>query len=167
MTRQISLTTRKVLVEALQLRYRRAAFGGRIKIFDEFEAQTGYRRKYAIRVLREEVATAQAARTRNRRYDAAVRQVLTVLWEAADRVCGKRLKALIPILVDAMARHGHLDLDPVIKTKVLQASAATIDRVLAAARLNIDGQRKRHKGIGSAENVAAPSRRGAPRRAAA
>lgn len=27
-----------------------------------------------------------------------------------------------------MERHGHLDLDPVIKTKVLQVSAATIDQ---------------------------------------
>jgi len=58
-------------------------------------------------------------------YDGAVTQALTVLWEAADRVCGKRLKALIPMLVDAMERHGHLDLDPVIKTKGLQVIAAT------------------------------------------
>lgn len=81
--------------------------------------------------------------------EAAVTQALTVLWEAADRVCGKRLKALIPMLVDAMERHGHLDLDPVIKTQVLQVSAATIDRVLAAARAHIDGQRKRRQGVGS------------------
>ncbi|GAC1501670.1 MAG: hypothetical protein NVS1B6_08100 [Steroidobacteraceae bacterium] len=67
-------------------------------------------------------------------------------WEAADRVCGKRLKALIPMLVDAMEHHGHLDLDPAINAKVLQVSAATIDRVLAAARLHIDGQHKRRKG---------------------
>ena len=134
------MTTRKELVEALRLRYRSAAFGDRIKILDEFVALTGYHRKHAIRVLREDVATAKTARTHNRHYDEAVRQALTVLWEAADRVCGKRLEALIPMLVDAMERHGHLDLDPVIKTKVLQVSAATIDRVLAAARLHIDGQ---------------------------
>ena len=91
-------------------------------------------------------------------YDEAVRQALTVLWEAADRVCGKRLKALIPMLVDAMERHGHLDLDPVIKTKVLQVSAATIDRVLAAARAHIDGQRKRRKGVGSAIRRSIPVR---------
>ena len=35
------------------------------------------------------------------------------------------MKALIPMLVDAMERHGHLDLDPVIKTKVLQVSAVS------------------------------------------
>ena len=75
---------------------------------------------------------------------------MTVLWEAAERVCGKRLKPLIPMVVDAMERHGHLDLDPVIKTKVLQVSAATIERVLAAARAHIDGQRKRRKGVGAA-----------------
>ena len=152
------MTTRKELIEALRLRYRSAAFGDRIKILDEFVALTGYHRKHAIRVLREEVATAKAARTHNRLYDEAVRQALTVLWEAADRVCGKRLKALIPMLVDAMERHGHLDLAPVIKTKVLQVSAATIDRVLAAARLHIDGQRKRRKGIGSAIRRSIPVR---------
>src|SRR5207249_2719388 len=89
----------------------------------------------------------------DRLYDEAVRQALTVLWEAADRVCGKRLKALIPTLVDAMERHGHLDLDPIIKTKVLQVSAATIDRVLADARSHIDGQRKRRSGVGAARDV--------------
>jgi len=47
-----------------------------------------------------------------------VRQTLTVLRQAVDRICGNRLKALIPMLVEAMERHGHLDLDPVVKTKV-------------------------------------------------
>ena len=137
------MTTRKELIEALRLRYRSAMFSDRIKILDEFVALTGYHRKHAIRVLRGEFSPATDVRLRNRVYDEAVAQALTVLWEAADRVCGKRLKALIPMLVDAMERHGHLDLDPVIKTKVLQISAATIDRVLAAARAHIDGQRKR------------------------
>ena len=152
------MTTRKELVEALRVRYRNAAFGERIKILDELVALTGYHRKHAIRVLREQVGTVTAASDRNRLYDEAVRQALTVLWEAADRVCGKRLKALIPMLIDAMERHGHLDLDPVIKTKVLQVSAATIDRVLAPARLHIDGQRKRRKGVGAAIRRSIPVR---------
>lgn len=44
--RQISMTTRKELVEALQVRYRSAAFSDRIKILDEFVALTGYHRKH-------------------------------------------------------------------------------------------------------------------------
>lgn len=159
MARQISMTTRKELVEALRVRYHSAAFSDRIKILDEFVALAGYHRKHAIRVLGEEAATSQAAaRARKCLYDEAVRHALTVLWEAADRVCGKRLKALIPMLVDAMERHGHLDLDPVVKTKVLNVSAATIDRVLAAARLHIDGQRKRRKGVGAAIRRSIPVR---------
>jgi len=152
------MTTRKELVEALRERYRSAAFGDRIKILDEFVALTGYHRKHAIRVLRDEGAKTGAAQARSRLYDEAVRQALTMLWEAADRVCGKRLKALIPLLVDAMERHGHLDLDPIIRSKVLQVSAATIDRMLAAARLHIDGQRKRRKGVGSAIRRSIPVR---------
>ena len=152
------MTTRKELVEALRVRYGSAAFGERIKILDEFVALTGYHRKHAIRVLRDEVTKTGAARARNRLYGEAVRQALTMLWEAADRVCGKRLKALIPVLFDAMERHGHLDMDPMIRGKVLQVSAATIDRMLAAARLHIDGQRKRRKGVGSAIRRSIPVR---------
>jgi hypothetical protein len=37
-------------------------------------------------------------------YNEAARQALTVLWEVGDRVCSKRLKALIPVLIDAMER---------------------------------------------------------------
>jgi hypothetical protein len=143
------MTTRKELVAALQLRYRSAAFGDRIRMLDEFVALTGYHRKHAIRLLREEPAATKVTRERNRLYDDAVREALTVLWEAADRICGKRLKVLIPMLVDAMERHGHLDLDPVVKARLFQVSAATIDRMLASARVHIDGQRKRRQGVGS------------------
>jgi len=152
------MATRKELILALRARYRPAPLDDRIKILDEFVSLTGYHRKHAIRLLREVVLPASAARSRQRLYDAAVRNALTVLWEAADRVCGKRLKALIPMLVDAMERHGHLDLEPAIRVKLLQVSAATIDRMLSEARLHIDGQRKRRKGIGSAIRRSIPVR---------
>ena len=127
------MTTRKELVQALRARYGGAAFGERIKILDEFVALTGYHRKHAIRVLRDEVTKTSATRARNRLYDEAVRQALTMLWEAADRVCGKRLKALIPVLVDAMERHGHLDMDQ-DRNQRLQAFAANPIRRLPEHR---------------------------------
>jgi len=151
------MATRKELIEALRARYSGAPPVEKAKILDEFVALTGYHRKHAIRVLREEAITKET-RARNRLYDEAVRQALTVLWEAADRVCGKRLKALIPMLVDAMERHGHLELDPVVKTKVLQVSAATIDRVLADARSHIDGKRRSRTGVGAAIRRSIPVR---------
>jgi hypothetical protein len=48
----------------------------------------------------------QSSRPRGRLYDEAVHQALTVLWETADRICGKRLRVLIPVLIEAMERHG-------------------------------------------------------------
>jgi len=73
-------------------------------------------------------------------------------------VCGKRLKALLPTLISAMQRHGHLDLDPMVHAALLEVSAATIDRALEDARLHIDGQRKRRKGVGSAIRRSVPVR---------
>jgi hypothetical protein len=69
-----------------------------------------------------------------RRYDQAVRHALTVAWEASDRVCGKRLKAVLPVLLPALERHAHLPLDPAVQAKLFAVSAATIDRLLCAER---------------------------------
>ncbi|MGA1343338.1 MAG: hypothetical protein ACO33A_09900 [Hyphomonas sp.] len=106
------MTTRKELVEALRLRYRGVGLGERAKILDEFVALAGYHRKHAIRVLRGRLSPLAEVQPRNRVYDEAVVQALTILLEAGDRVCGKRLKPLIPMLVDAMQRHGGLPRRP-------------------------------------------------------
>lgn len=57
-----------------------------------------------------------------------------MLWEASDRVCGKRLKALLPILLPALERNGHLKLEEEIRHKIMSMSAATIDRLLQMPR---------------------------------
>jgi hypothetical protein len=91
------------LAQAIGERYRSVSRIEKCRILDEFVAVTGYHRKHAIRVLRGRATGAEPkSRPRARLYDEAVRQALIVLWEASDRICGKRLKALIPILIDAM-----------------------------------------------------------------
>ena len=146
MARRLSMATRKELIAAVGQRYREASKIERTKILDEFAELTKYHRKHAIRVLTTARCEPGQCQARNRLYDEAVRQALIMLWEAADRLCGKRLKALIPMLVDAMERHGHLNLDPTVRDKLLGMSAATIDRALRATREQIDGQRKRRTG---------------------
>jgi hypothetical protein len=71
-----------------------------------------------------------------------------VLWEAADRICGKRLKALVPLLLESMEKHGHLQLNTSVKDLLLQMSAATMDRLLAEPRERITGTRRR-RGVGA------------------
>ena len=67
-------------------------------------------------------------------YGEAVRAALIVIWEASDRICGKRLRPLVPILVEAMERHRHLQLAPEVRAGVMAMSAATIDRALREVR---------------------------------
>ena len=71
---------------------------------------------------------------RSRVYNEAVREALIVLWEAAGRICGKRLKQITPVLLDAIHRHHHLNLDPEVRSRLLTMSAATMDRVLRPIR---------------------------------
>ena len=144
------MATRKELIEAVGARYRDAATSEKGTILDEFVALTGYHRKHATRVLGTTSSGERQAPVCERLYNEAVRQALIVLWEAGDRICGKRLKPLIPVLVNAMERHGHLELDPLVKARLLQISAATIDRSLSDARARIDGKGRRRTGVGAA-----------------
>ena len=101
---------------------------------------------------------AAAAAPRKRIYNEAVRQALGLLWEAADRICGKRLKALLPVLIESMERHGHLRLDPVVRSALLDVSAATIDRLLRPIRETSGRGRRRRWGMGSAIKQSVPVR---------
>jgi hypothetical protein len=76
-------------------------------------------------------------------YDAAVREALIVLWEASDRICGKRLQPLLPMLVSALERHGHLTLESTVRARLLAASAATLDRLLRPTRAAVAAKRVR------------------------
>lgn len=150
MERRLGMATRKEMIAAVGQRYRAASKVEKSRILDEFTELVPYHRKHAIRVLSGVRRDPIARSARKRLYDEAVRQALVILWEAADRVCGKRLKALIPTLVDAMQRHGHLCLDAAVRARLLSVSAATIDRVLGPMREPIDGQRRRRTGVGAA-----------------
>jgi hypothetical protein len=58
--------------------------------------------KYTFRVLNRSPSST-SSRSRERLYDEAALQALTVLWKASDRICGKQ-KAIIPVLGWAMSR---------------------------------------------------------------
>ena len=120
--------TRDELLEAVAARYRAAPRTEKGRILTEFAEISGYHRKHAERLLRcDRVTDRSQPRPARRVYDQAVREALVVLWEASDRICGKRLKPLIPLLVPTIERHGHLALDEEVRTRLLGISAATTD----------------------------------------
>jgi hypothetical protein len=142
MASKMTHTIRAELADAVRRRYRSATGKHKRHILDEFIATTGYHEKSAIRVLNATPkVTARQTRNRPSLYDEAARSALIILWEASDRVCGKRLRALLPILLPALERHGHLRLKEPMRSKVLAMSAATIDRALRTPR-NATRQRK-------------------------
>ncbi|MDI7269326.1 MAG: transposase, partial [Myxococcota bacterium] len=117
-------------------------------MLDEFSAVTGYHRKHAVRLLGENEGRCPASHpARSRIYDEGVRQALVVLWEASDRVCGKRLKPLLPILVSALERHGHLQLEGEVRQRLLGASSATLDRLLRPTRDAVRGRKVRTRAL--------------------
>src|SRR5271163_2552673 len=133
--RRISMTARDELIAAIAGRYAQGNRAERGRILDEFTAITGFHRKHAMRVLGAGRANQQTAPRPGRRvYDDAVREALIVIWEASDRICGKRLRPLVPVMVEAMERHGHLRLAPEVRISLLVMSAATIDRALRDVR---------------------------------
>lgn len=57
-----------------------------------------------------------------------------ILWEAANRICSKRLVPFLPEIVTVLERHGHLTVDATCRAKLLAISPATVDRLLHSIR---------------------------------
>jgi len=146
MGRQVTVATRKELLDVARKRYGTSNKEEKGKILDEFVSLTGYHRKHLLRLIGTKPGDTVAKPIRvvvRRVYDEAVRQALVVMWEAADRICGKRLRAALPVLVESMERHGHLVVDPAVRERILLVSASTIDRLLASVRG--EGRRRVHR----------------------
>ena len=158
MGKSIGKLTKEEVLGTLRQRYTSATKGDKGRILDEFVAVAGCHRKHAVRLLGatvEEDGVGPPVQSVGRRiYDDAVKEALTFLWEASDRICGKRLKAVLPELVAALERHGHLQLDPEVRTRLKSVSAATIDRMLAPIRRKAKGRTKRRVAKKASKEVA-------------
>jgi Integrase core domain len=151
---------RREVVCAVAERYRSARRMEKGRILDELCSTTGWHRKHAVRVLRQPETRKgiHALRERRRRYGAIIKDALTALWEASDRVCGKRLKVMIPTLLPALEEHGRLKLGKGDRDLVLAISAATIDRALGDVKIAASGGKRRRAGFYSAIRREVPIR---------
>ena len=136
--------SRRLALEAARRRYGGLSAAGKRRLLDELQELTGYHRKSLLRLLNRpepptaaelEGAPAEPEKPHHRRrYGPEVVAALVPLWEASDRLCGKRLQALLPLLVESLEIHGHLSLEPSVRESLLAMSSATIDRLLAPIR---------------------------------
>lgn len=135
----MSLPARRELLAATAARYQQASKKEKQVILDEFVAATGYHRKYAIALLNDfgPAPSEPPKRERNPRdriYDDDVKEALIIVWEAANRICSKRLVPFLPTLVKVLERHDHLHLTEDARERLLAISASTVDRLLYDVR---------------------------------
>ena len=128
----MSFQTNRELLARTAPRYREANRKQKTVILNEFIASTGYKRKYAIRLLcmREIPKVITIKRPRARYYGKEVEEALIVTWAATNYIASKRLAPFLEELVPSLERHGHLKLTDKVRSQLISISPATIDRIL-------------------------------------
>ena len=132
----MSQQSKRELLEVLRPRYLKASKAEKQRMLDEFTAVTGYRRKYAIRVLKHPVQRIRRKRAgRKAIYRGAVVEKLKQIWEIYGRICSKRLHPFLPEGIRILERCGEISLSPETKQLLLSISRSTIDRCLRPVRV--------------------------------
>lgn len=135
----MSLSARRELLLSLKPEYRWASADERKRLLEGFVTATGYNRKHAITLLGRFDEVGRKKGKRKVIYDNGVKEALVKLWNAANRICSKRLVPFLPQLIEALERFGHLQLTEVDRGKLLSMSAATVDRLLKPDRQRLGG----------------------------
>ena len=131
----MSQRSKREMIEIIQPRYLKANKAGKAQILDEFIANTGYHRKYAIRVLKHGPKPKGMKKPGRRKvYQGEVVQALEQIWEIYGRICSKRLHPFLPEGIMVLERWHEVSLSAEIKQLLLSMSRSTIDRCLKKAR---------------------------------
>jgi hypothetical protein len=120
---------------AVYARYRQADRRLKQAMLNEFCANTGYNRKYAIRLLTgppPERVQPRLPRHRSPRYGSTVVSVLAAVWQAAGYPWSVRLKALLPLWMPWVRKR--FALSAPVEDQLRRISARQIDRRLGARK---------------------------------
>lgn len=133
----MSQRTRKEVLEKMCRRYANGGPEHRQKLIDDAVELFGYHRKSAIRRLAAGPILSDAPpRTgRPRKYDPdLLLPVLKRIWLCGQQPCGKRLASMMPEWVPAYEAY-HRSIASGLRDQLLEASAATLDRLLRPCRI--------------------------------
>ena len=110
------------------MRYQKAGSNEKETMLSEFCSNTGYNRKYAIRLMNGAAPekSAPVRRARRASYSGKLIGLLSVIWEAAGYPWSVRLKAVLPLWLPWIRKRFHPDTDT--ETKLLKISAASTIR---------------------------------------
>lgn len=134
----MSLKSKRELLEVVRPRYLKASKLEKQKMLDEFTSATGYHRKHAIRVLKNQVQVQKHLKGKNKTYKTIyggeVVQALEQIWEIYGHLCSKRLQPFLPEAIRALERCHEIELSKDTKELLLKISSSSIDRCLRSVR---------------------------------
>jgi hypothetical protein len=119
-------------LEVARKRYIQSTRSQKSVILTEFCANTGYERKYAIKLLSGAVPGRTQRSGPKPTYDASFKVHLVALWKVMRKMCGKRMKAALSLWLNYYSADGFTE---EIKAKLLAISASSIDRILRPYKL--------------------------------
>lgn len=130
------MAERKAVTKTMARRYSKATKAEKGAMLDELCALTGWTRRHARRALAQALAgrIERPRKPRPKIYGEDVLAALRFVWAVLDAPAGKRLAPVMAETVEALERHGEIQLSASVRPKLLQISAATIDRALAPDR---------------------------------
>ena len=135
----MSLKSKCELIEVVQPRYLKANKVEKQKILDEFTLATGYHRKHAIRVLKNQIQVQNHLKGKTKPYKTIycgeVVQALEQIWEIYGHICSKRLQPFLPEAIRVLERCQEIELSKETKELLLKISSASIDRCLRPVRI--------------------------------
>ena len=135
----MSLKSKRELLEVIRPRYLKASKVEKQKMLDEFTCATGYHRKYAIRILKNQVQVHNHLNRKNKTYKpiygGEVARVLEQIWEIYGQICSKRLQPFLPEAIQVLERCKEIKLTQDTKELLLKISSASIDRCLRPVRI--------------------------------
>ena len=127
----LSMSSKSELFDVVSKRYHRANKVEKGRILDEFSANLGFSRKYAIRLLNEGYKRGKKRPGPRAIYgnDAEFCRVLRRMWRLLHYPSGKLLKPELGILIPYYENH-YESISESVKEKLTRVSSATLDRIL-------------------------------------
>jgi len=126
------------LLKTTKERYLKADRKSKNLILNEFCNNTGYHRKYAIRILQarydNEKISKYGRKPRAKVYSSDVILAVIKIWELLDYPCGVRLQPMLLLMVASLERFGEINISDQVKSGLSSISARTLDRRLSKER---------------------------------
>ena len=133
----MSKRVKEELLPRMRQRYMSRGREGKGRLLDELCEQWGYERKYAIKLMSGKVGWGGKVDSQIGRppiYGHREAEVIKEIWKLSEQPCAKRLKVILAQWLPYYEKHQG-KLDKPLKTKILQISPATLDRLLASQRV--------------------------------